>query len=145
MIGLDLFKQILQENGGRLPLLTLEEFFSGNSEEDSIAPNRWGYGRPSLAEMWGMLRGVELQENVAWVRVSLHDDTEMADAGGEAVLRLVGESIVICTDLDADALEEIVDCEWLCSDGVVASDPARWFSCVPPIPRGFACWEIVWD
>ena len=145
MIGLDLFKQILQENGGRLPLLTLEEFFSGNSEEDSIAPNRWGYGRPSLAEMWGMLRGVELRENVAWVRVSLHDDTEMADAGGEAVLRLVGESIVICTDLDADALEEIVDCEWLCSDGVVASDPARWFSCVPPIPRGFACREIVWD
>ena len=142
MIGLDLFKQILQESRGRLPLLTLEEFFSGNLEEDSIAPNRWGYGRPSLAEMWGMLRGVELQENVAWVRVSLHDDTEMADAGGEAVLRLVGESIVICTDLDADALEEIVDCEWLCSDGVVASDPALWFSHVPPIPRGFAC---VWD
>ena len=92
-----------------------------------------------------MLRGVELRENVAWVRVSLHDDTEMADAGGEAVLRLVRESIVICTDLDADVLEEIVDCEWLCSDGVAASDPARWFSCVPPIPRGFACREIVWD
>lgn len=73
MIGLDLFRQILQENRGRLPLLTLEEFFSGNLEEDSIAPNRWGYGRPSLAEMWGMLRGVELRENVAWVRVSLHD------------------------------------------------------------------------
>ncbi len=125
MIGLDLFKQILQESRGRLPLLTLEEFFSGNLEEDSIAPNRWGYGRPSLAEMWGMLRGVELRENVAWVRVSLHDDTEMADAGGAAVLRLVGESIVICTDLDADVLEEIVDCEWLCSDGVAASDPAR--------------------
>ena len=65
--------------------------------------------------------------------------------GGVEVLRLAGESIVVYTDLDADVPEEIVDCEWLCSDGVVASDPARWFSHVPPIPLGFACWEIIGD
>ena len=65
--------------------------------------------------------------------------------GGAEVLRLAGESIVVCTDLDADVPEEIVNCEWLCSDGVAASDPARWFSHVPPIPLGFACWEIIGD
>ena len=41
MIALDVFKKILEENGDKFPLLTLDEFFDGNSEEDSIAPNQW--------------------------------------------------------------------------------------------------------
>lgn len=39
MIKLNTFKKILEENEERLPLLTLDEFFDGNTEEDSIAPN----------------------------------------------------------------------------------------------------------
>jgi hypothetical protein len=39
MIELNTFKKILEENEERLPLLTLDEFFDGNTEEDSIAPN----------------------------------------------------------------------------------------------------------
>lgn len=39
MIELNTFKKILEENEERLPLLTLDEFFAGNTEEDSIAPN----------------------------------------------------------------------------------------------------------
>lgn len=39
MIALEVFKKILEENGDKFPLLTLDEFFDGNSEEDSIAPN----------------------------------------------------------------------------------------------------------
>lgn len=38
------FKKIMSENEERLPLLTLDEFFEGNTAEDSIAPNDWGYG-----------------------------------------------------------------------------------------------------
>jgi hypothetical protein len=34
---------------GAMPLLTLDEFFDGNAEEGSIAPNQWGGGRPPLA------------------------------------------------------------------------------------------------
>ena len=55
MIELDVFKRRLEEDKEHLPLLTLDEFFDGNPEEDSIAPNQWGYGRPSLAEMRDML------------------------------------------------------------------------------------------
>lgn len=40
MIELNTFKKILEENEERLPLLTLDEFFDGNTEEDSIAPNQ---------------------------------------------------------------------------------------------------------
>ena len=39
MIELNTYKKILEENEERLPLLTLDEFFDGNTEEDSIAPN----------------------------------------------------------------------------------------------------------
>lgn len=49
MIELNTFKKILEENEERLPLLTLDEFFDGNTEEDSIAPNQWEFGRPTLS------------------------------------------------------------------------------------------------
>lgn len=39
MIEMDVFKQKLGEDREHLPLLTLDEFFDGNPEEDSIAPN----------------------------------------------------------------------------------------------------------
>ena len=35
MIALEVFKKKLEENGDKFPLLTLDEFFDGNSEEDS--------------------------------------------------------------------------------------------------------------
>ena len=90
MIELDVFKRRLEEDKEHLPLLTLDEFFDGNPEEDSIAPNQWGYGRPSLAEMRDMLRRIELMPNVAWVRVALHDDTEIREENGTEVLDLAG-------------------------------------------------------
>lgn len=103
MIGADEFRRLLEENKGRFPLLTLDEFFSGNSDEDSIAPNQWGYMRPPLA----------------------------------------GDSIVVCTDLKPDELKEIVNCEWLCSEGAIES--ALCYSRIPVIPRNYNCLEIVWD
>ena len=61
MIELNKFKKILNDNEKRLPLLTLDEFFNGNTEEDSIAPNQWEFGRPTLAEIWDMLQKIELR------------------------------------------------------------------------------------
>lgn len=52
MIALEVFKKILEENEDKFPLLMLDEFFDGNSEEDSIAPNQWEDGRPTLDEIF---------------------------------------------------------------------------------------------
>lgn len=145
MIELDVFKQKLEEDREHLPLLTLDEFFDGNPEEDSIAPNQWGYGRPSLAEMKDMLRRIELMPNVAWVRVALHEDTEIREDNGTEVLDLAGDSIVICTGMELEELEKVANCEWLCSDGVIESNPGLYYSCIPLIPDNYNCWEIVWD
>ena len=98
MIKRSTFKTILEENEGRLPLLTLDEFFSGNAEEDSIVPNRWGFSRPPLSEIWDKLRKIESMPDVAWVRVALHDDTEITKRDGREALYLAGEAVVLCTD-----------------------------------------------
>jgi len=44
-------------------------------------------------------------------------------------------------------LEKLVNCEWLCSDGVITIEAfeLNTYSCVPPIPDNFDCLEIVWD
>ena len=82
MIEPNTFKAVPEENGGRLPLLTLDEFFNGNTEEDSIAPNQWAYGRPTFSELWDILKKVEAMPETAWVRAALHDDTELRSAAG---------------------------------------------------------------
>ncbi|WP_333651990.1 hypothetical protein [Lacrimispora sp.] len=147
MIELDTFKKLLKEYGEWLPLLTLDEFFNGNTIEDSIAPNQWGYGRPSLAEIWEVLHKVELIPKMAWVRVVLHDDTEIEECDGKEILNLSGDTIALCTTAQPAEVEKLVNCEWLCSDGVIAIKDSELnvFSRIPPIPEGFRCLEIVWD
>ena len=97
MIELDAFKKLMEENDDRLPLLTLNEFFEGNTAEDSIAPNECGFGRPSIAEIWELMSNLEKRPNIAWIRIELHDDTEIAEYDGKEVLVLAGESPIICT------------------------------------------------
>ena len=148
MIELRTFQARLEEADGQLPLLTLNEFFEGNPEEDSIAPNDWGFGRPSIAEIWGRMRKIETMPGVAWVRVVLHDDTEIAECGGKETLVLAGDSIMICTSLPASELEALARCEWLCSGGAEeweTSEIDGIFSYRPPVPEGFHCFAIVWD
>ena len=148
MMEPNVFKKLMKENDDRLPLLTLDEFFEGNTEEDSIAPNDCGYGRPSIAEIWELMRELEKRPDVAWIRVELHDDTEIAEYEGKEVLVLAGESLVVCTSLSAPELEELARCEWLCSGGAEEweeSEMDSLFSCRPPVPDGFHCFAIVWD
>ena len=148
MMEPNVFKKLMEENDDRLPLLTLDEFFEGNTAEDSIAPNDCGYGRPSIAEIWELMRELEKRPDVAWIRVELHDDTEIAEYEGKEVLVLAGESLVVCTSLSAPELEELARCEWLCSGGAEdweESEMDSLFSCRPPVPDGFHCFAIVWD
>ena len=83
MIELDAFKKLMEENDDRLPLLTLNELFEGNTAEDSIAPNECGFGRPSIAEIWELMRNLEKRPDIAWIRIELHDDTEIAEYDGK--------------------------------------------------------------
>ena len=138
----------LIENPRELPLLTLDEFFSDNQEEDSLAPNQWGYGRPTLAEIHQRLILIEQRDDVAWVRVQLHEDTvwESADGTLSCPDGAVGEAIAICAHRSTSTmtLAEAADTDWMASDGVIeglANQATR----IPEIPTGFRVTSLVWD
>lgn len=46
------------------PVVTLDEFFLANEDEESIAPNNWGYGRPSIKEIYRSLKEIEHRPDV---------------------------------------------------------------------------------
>jgi hypothetical protein len=123
---------------GALPLLTLDEFFVGNAEEESLAPNQWGYGRPTLARIAERLRKVEANASVDWVRVQLHDETADADA-------VLAEAVAVCARVGTDGLEALVDTEWLESDGVVEGYVVDHRTGAPAVPEGSRVLSIVWD
>jgi len=135
------FIKRLEKADGKLPLLTLNEFFDGNQQEDSIAPNQWDDNRPTLAQMRERFREIEKRPDVAWVRVQLHDDT----AADEYSCEILGDSIVICTTADAGDLEDAADTEGLGSDGVIKVYSLDEYNDVPAIPKGYCVWAIVWD
>ncbi|MFI9787862.1 hypothetical protein ACIHEI_30785 [Kitasatospora sp. NPDC051984] len=120
---------------GVLPLLSLAEFFAGNTVEDSLAPNQWGYGRPPLAELAAGLARIADRPEVAWVRVQLHPETlDLAE--------LLAEAVAVCTSADAASCES-----WAAgweSSGVVNGLVDEYLD-VPPVPVGMAIRSIVWD
>ena len=94
------------------------------------------------------MRELEKRPDVAWIRIELHNDTEIAEYDGKEVLVLAGESPIVCTSLSAPELETLARCEWLCSGGVEEweeSEIDSLFSCRPSVPDGFHCFAIVWD
>ncbi|GGQ97155.1 hypothetical protein [Kitasatospora griseola] len=120
---------------GVLPLLTLAEFFEGNTVEDSLAPNQWGYGRPPLAELAAGLARIAERPDVAWVRVQLHPETlDLSE--------VLAEAVAVCTSADA------ANCEsWTAgweSSGVVTGLVDDCLD-VPPVPAGMTIRSIVWD
>jgi hypothetical protein len=141
------FARRYQAADGKLPLLTLDEFFCGNDEEDSLAPNQWGYRRPALGEIWAKLQTIEMRPDVAWVRVQLHFDTEVEVTETDFVCDIAAEAIAICTSATPEAIESAADTAWLCSDGVIKGwvNNTDEFTDVPAIPDRYQVLSIVWD
>ena len=145
MISVEEFKNRIDETGDDFPLLTLDEFFDGNDDEYSIAPNQADEGRPQLSEIYERFKALENDENIAWIRVFLHDDTEITENDDGEELMLCGDSILICTCLKDEEIEALADCEWLQSGGVSELNPGEYINCYPEIPSGYRCLSLEWD
>ncbi|MCL1992017.1 MAG: hypothetical protein FWG66_03605 [Spirochaetes bacterium] len=142
------FSKRLQAAQGKLPLLTLKEFFDGNTDEESLAPNQWGAGRPKLKAIWAKLREIEERQDVAWVRVQLHADTFVEESDEGLLCEIAGDAIAICTSAAAEDIERAIDTESLHSDGVIAGwvlPPEDNFSDILAVPDGFHVFSVVWD
>lgn len=127
---------------GAYPLLTLDEFFDGNEQEESLAPNQWGFGRPPLAEIVRRLRELELDDAVAWVRVQLHEETFE-----ESVGEVFAEGIAVCTTLEDRVVDERLDVDELQYDGAFEGlvYDVEDFADVPVVPDGYRVLSLVWD
>ena len=132
-------------DGTRLPMLTIAEFFDGNTEEESLAPNQWGYGstRPSITVIAKLLRELEASSDVAWVRVALHQDTELDESDGW----ISGDYVAICTTATEDDIAGRLDTDALESDGVILAhaDWDKWVCRVPEIPEEHHLCFLIWD
>ncbi len=63
-----------QASDGKLPLLTLDEFFDGNDDEGSIGCNLIDH--PGIATFYQTLRQIEARADVQYVRVAISDLNE---------------------------------------------------------------------
>ncbi|AKS42547.1 hypothetical protein [Wenzhouxiangella marina] len=123
------------------PVVSLDDYFLGNNQEDSIAPNQWGEGRPPIAEIYRRFKEVEAREDVHGVFVGLHhswgesleDDTWPA-----------AENIHIFSSADAETAEQWL--AGLCADGIIAGEwPYGKHEAAPLNPPGTHLYSVYWD
>lgn len=123
------------------PVVTLDEYFLGNTDEECIAPNQVGYGRPTLAEMYNRFKDVEQRPDVQAVRVGIHGDWVEALTVPE--LWPAAENIHIYTTASARQVEEWIS--GMESDGVIEGWPYGMHSLAPKPKPGYKVFSVCWD
>lgn len=123
------------------PVVALVQYFAENTDEECIAPNQVGYGRPSLADFYAGFRTIQEREDVEGVFVGLHDDWREAlkypDDWPAA------ENIHNFTTAPADEVEEWIS--GLESDGAGEGWPYGKHPSAPEPPAGYQVMTIFWD
>lgn len=61
------------EGAQRVETLSLDEFFDGNGDDSSIAPNTVGYGHPGIAVFRKVLTEIQARSEVVEVRIGVHE------------------------------------------------------------------------
>jgi hypothetical protein len=122
------------------PAVDYRLFFEGNTQEESIAPNQWGFGRPGIAQMHERFRQIAARPEVERVLVSLHFDwtePEFADDFPPA------DTVLIFSSAKPDEVERWVD--GLAHDGVLAGWPQGKPKNAPDPSPGVRIHCVVWD
>jgi hypothetical protein len=123
------------------PVVPLDAYFDGNSDEESIAPNQWGYGRPPLAQLWERLRTIAQRPDVQVLLVGIHD--EWQELAEDFLDWPPAENVHIYTRASAQDAEQWI--EGLEADGVVQGWPCGRHPAAPePLP-GYAVLTVCWD
>lgn len=126
----------------RYPLLTIDEFFDGNDDEQSIAPNQYGYGRPDLAEIAGRLETLAADPAVTWVRIQPHEEMFEPDYTG-----IAAESVAICSSMSNEDIDARLDVQSLMAEGVFEgfSYAEENYCEVPEIPPNYSIFTLTWS
>jgi hypothetical protein len=123
------------------PVVGLDEYFAGNTDEECIAPNQLGYGRPTIAEIYDHFKQIQQRDDVQCVLVSLHPDWEEANKDTKAWP--AAENVHIYTTATVDEVEGwIVGME---ADGAIEGWGYRVHKAAPPIKPGYKVFTVCWD
>jgi hypothetical protein len=121
------------------PVVTLEEFFEGNTDPQSIAPNL--DGDVPLEVFFGKLKAIRARDDVREVFVNIYDLSSIifGDANGWPM----AENVHVLTSASEDVVQG-----WaadLQSDGAVEGWPYRRAPIAAAEPEGFRWWAFTWD
>lgn len=130
----------MDDNDSHLPVVSLDEFFVGNDQEDTIAPNQVGFGRPPIREIYARFKEIEAREDVQCVFVSLHDDWR--DSLEDSTWPLA-ENVHIISSASQDEVERMID--GMEADGIFPGWPYGKHAAAPePLPDHRVhtlCWD----
>lgn len=136
---LNKIKMLIEENDGETPLVTLDDFFQGNSDEGSLGINSSTQNTPSIADIYKKLKQIEKLPNVCNVLVSIHDDWKMSLDNPE--VWPASENIYIYTMAQVKVVKQWttgLPCEVY--DGWVDSMPLS----APSVPPGYFVYTLHW-
>ena len=126
------------------PVVDLDLYFAGNADEESIAPNQWGYGRPPIAQLYARFREIAARQEVEKVLVGLHQDWCDYDEAEVAAGRFPpAENVHLFTTASAQEVER-----WIAgmeADGVIAGWPYGKPGNAPEPSEGYSVLSVCWD
>ncbi len=121
------------------PVVSLEEFFNGNTQPASIAPNL--EGELGLDFFYERLKVIRSREDVRAVLINIYDLSDIVfDVPNGWPM---AENIHVLTSAPKSIVEQWV--EELRCDGVVEGWPYGQSPLAPPAPDGFKWWAFAWD
>lgn len=131
--------------GEVMPVVSLEDFFEGNWDENALAPNMVGYGRPPLQECYRILREIRSRPDVQDVLVAIHE-SPYADDPEDYDIWPDSDTVYVLTNATRDEVakwaallkpDEIGD-SWSCNSG--KKPPAA-----PDLQPGIKVFALWWD
>ncbi|MBC2656986.1 hypothetical protein H7A76_16225 [Pseudomonas sp. MSSRFD41] len=123
-----------------LPLVTLDEYFQGNDQEQSIAPNQWEFGRPCLARIHAHFKALEQRPDVQGVYVGLHQEWSEALESDDWP---AAENIHIYSSAPLAVAEQWI--EGLEADGLGEGWPYGKHAGAPEPRAGYHVYTVYWD
>jgi hypothetical protein len=130
-----------KENSKVPPVVGLDEYFEGNDQEECIAPNQFGFGRPSLAEMYSRFKEIQKRPDVQDVLVGIHGD--WTEAIKDPEMWPAGENVHIYTTASREEVEKWI--EGLEADGAIEGWPYGKHPSAPSVKPGFNVFSVCWD
>lgn len=122
------------------PVVTLDEYFLGNDQEFSIAPNQWEYGRPAIQDLYAHFKSIAQRPDVQGVFVGLHQDwSEALDSDDWPA----AENIHIYTSASQEDADKWV--EGLEADGITPGWPYGKHAASPDPQDGCQVYTVYWD